>query len=1296
MSETKDNIIRAEKDTSDDINLSPDQINVRDAAIGNILVSAAAGSGKTTVLVKRIIKKILDNEFSINEILVVTFTVEAADNMRRKIEKAVREKIKSTTDKEIRKRLSQQLDLLPGSYIQTMDSFCSRVIREKGYICADKKEGELLSPGMVILDTNELDVLMLRAANEAISMTYLEDPGEDFYDVTDMFGNGRTDKNLAEGMVAIFKKLRSIPDYIDYLDSMISEREECDRAGIIMSLDDLNAKIGDLLRRIDDDLINELISMTGEISFVSNSKKNANRQEAFITLLERVREYVNGCREAFGNGSSSLQVFKKIKDCTVLSNDILDNKEKLYNGLPKAGDGDNAQRYCDLFAPVAALILMLRKLIGITAPSRYKDSASVLEMDEKYVKLLSKNEDMFLEEQRIRTGRVKAYVDLLKKTDEIYRELKVRIRGTDFPDQEHMADIILKEAEARDYYRDKFKEIYIDEYQDNSPLQDHILEAIGKEGSSNIFRVGDVKQSIYKFRYADPDMFMEKMERFTKDPSEGKLFLLNENYRSRKEILDFVNLIFEQIMSREGSEIEYDDSQKLYHPTGEMCGHLPHVLIVDSTADISDRGKDEDERLEDVSSIEQGVLAEVKRYLDEGMKPEDICILTRRRNTAAGISSFLQSRGTPAQYVDELSIFEDIDIHRIINIIHIIGNSLRDEFLLGVLLSPYNISNLTLDEIAYIHKENLDVREDLPLITRLRRFVSRYQDEGKDLPDTGDLSLPERVMRFLDWYDDIRSSTVITDIGVLTERIYSDTGAAGSDPVIREKLTAFRDWLCDNYLRYGSDIASISASLENMKVKLGGKTSVTSAVRDPDKITCMTYHGSKGLEFKCVIVTELGCGKRPDRSGGIVFSTSKGLVANDYDKEKVMISPSLERVFYDEEELLSENAEGMRRLYVALTRAMDRLSVVLPLKFNEGDNAITKVYKGTRQEYDIKLGRQYWLYCRGGVSSAFLAAVLRSGDGSALERKLRGICCEGMERSGWHSDDTGLFDLSIVPYVRESRGSEETYDENDSLVILTDDYADFGLNTRPEEQTTGQGELYCEGIDERGFPVFPRYPYEYESKIPFKVTVSTLKYTGLTDATPMMLEVFGFEKFMERQRGEIGDSPSETGTFVHKLFRFTDMNRASISPEDAQDALRELYEEKILKEDELERAYEYADALYGFASSDTGLELREAAANDKAEYEKPIVFAAKAGDSEDALIQGIIDCIYYDKNGEAVIIDYKTDRFPDHMTEGQREGETVKRHRMQLDLYAAAVRAAGIEVSRKMVYLVRYGQFVDL
>ncbi|MBR2294972.1 MAG: UvrD-helicase domain-containing protein [Clostridiales bacterium] len=1256
-----------------------EQQAIIDAPIGNMLVSAAAGSGKTTVLVKRIINSIEAGNIAIDRILVVTFTREAANKMKGDVEKALREEIEKLngdpSSKAMSDLLKKQLDLLPSSNIQTLDSFCSQVINERSHVLAGM-DVHIPEQGTVVLDSDKLDPVLKSAAMEAIKETYLEGGSDEFFELTDRFGNGRTDDDLADDICYVYKKLRSLPDYLRHMDDMLVQRQEAQAEGRILGLQELVNSVTDVTDLIDGDLLTELHALLEKIG-----GKNKHKDELH-DLIDAVEIYVKGIEEAKKTGDLKA-VWNSLRDYSCLVEDPGSSTAPVYVGLPKNDPEDEASgEFLDRFGPVAALINLLKpKLFEGRAKNGYKDCGAPFEISKKYAEFFNETDDeTLLRLQEKRTESVRAFTELIKKTDRIFATKKRRAHVVDFSDLAHMAKLILEQKEAGDCYRDRFIEIYIDEYQDNSALQDSIIGLMCSE-KGNVFRVGDVKQSIYKFRNAEPKLFLDLSKEYQREGSCGELKTLNCNFRSSKEIIDFVNIIFSQIMTGDGAEIDYDDKQKLIHPSEvpeiEFEGDgeppvLPRVRMPDTS------------NVKSAEATKETVLEEVIHYMGSGVELSDICILTRKNKMALELSEFLTENGYPAKFADELKIFGDDDIHGLCNTIIALSNELRDDYLAGLLLAGYRISNFTLEEVGKITVFCRTRKYDVStgnLINRLRVYAAEAPE--------GDLK--KRTSDFLDWYDDVKASFVMTDIAELLDRLYIDTGIVADCEGRRSKLSMFKNWCCDNFLRFGSDIASVARNLEEMKISMGKSGSVSAKTDSEGKIRCTSIHGSKGLQFKCVIVAGLD-DKVSDSDSGIVrFHPENGIVFSDLDGEELKVTPSLETLSYDEGRLLEDNAEQMRLLYVALTRPQKMLSVILPVKFGAGDS-LNNAYRLLRKQAKDKISRRFWLASKGGIAVQMIAGIMRlsaaSGINDIFEQRNEKLV--GSVRCPMRFDGFECLPKFFVP---EEEG-EETEDTDTPDDDVTDVPEDEALETDLA--------LIPEAYDKNGFPVFEEYPYAGTEKIPFKVTVSQIKALkraedGKKERTylPMNLKVKELSDYVDRARGIVNEDPSSVGTFVHKIFRFMDMEALREDPEKFEDLVDELIIDGVIESYNRGIALDYAEGIRNFALSDIGARLVAAEERGEAEYEKPILFSVDLGGGDFSLVQGIIDLVFTEEDG-AVVIDYKTDRVGKDMPRDQLETLVREKHSLQVNCYAGALEASGIKVKERYIYLVRYGIFVRI
>ena len=1254
------------------------------AGLDNNLVSASAGSGKTTVLTARIGDEIKSGSLSVDEMLVVTFTEDAASHMADKIEeklRSLRSDAASGGDNELASRLSSQIDLLPNAYIQTMHGFCARVIKEKGYLLEDGPMAEFTDPSCRIISESEQGVLLQSAADQAIREMYANCRSEDdpFIRFTGRFGDGRSDSSLINIVTTTYKTLRSLPDYLDVCEKFVEAREERDSKGQIMYFEGENeipSEIVTYLSVIKSMLeSNDLASLLADHDGYQIVEEYAN-DEFIGEVTQRIDNVLEDYRTH--KGADFFKCLTPLKELSKLK------FKSLYKNADLKGDDK----------PLIAVI-SLRHFIdpGKWADVKYEND---IDLPEEYCSLIGFDSEKVLENQKEGTLASKCFVDLLKKTDEMYMKAKNAMHGMDYSDLEHTAYEILKNREAAEFYRDKFREIFVDEYQDNTRLQDRIIEKFERT-EGNVFRVGDIKQSIYKFRFADPNIFGARMDAYNENPSKGKVHYLKENHRSTCEILAFANYVFEQTMSRDASEIEYGDTQRLSKADETKHGPVPRIVV----ADKGIKSSDETDRTEpETKAVLAAVECEVKRYLEEctrvdGSKTElkDICILTASNNQAETIARYLNGctlkdgRKIEASGRFTTDVFEDRDIHRLINFLICLGNEYRDEYLAGVMMSNYKFSNFTVEELAriqlFIHELDGPLLDKEPLMLRLRVYIDKCGSE-----------LAVKVREFVDVFDMIRMSSMVSDIDDIIELIYRKTGIKATLEA-REgdsgKFDVFKDWLSENFKRRGSDLSGIAAELEQMKIRIR-KADIEIVDANKNKITTMTVHKSKGLEFPFVILVATGGqDERKDMLGSIMFDRDDGFITEDYNYEDITRSHSFEQYIYKMKMRLASNAETVRLLYVALTRAEENLSVITCSDF-EDDSKSSPLRKAFTQSIDYRdkaFDKRHWLAGDMKLPYCLFSALARSEDGEELR---------DLARSG------NLNPVNAIPFFdlegNKTKGFEvvkvtaekaaELYEANRSLASGTGN-GDEETEESPDEKNAR--------FDPEGKLILPDYQYQESVDIPFKVSVTGIAGDGRpSDTTHVDLQIRSIDDFESANISML--TAANKGTILHRIMRFIDLERVRSESVAFEDEIKDLIKEGYLNicspDDAMKVASEFEYGITAFFKDERCEDVIRSFNAGTARSEKPIVFSVYINDAEgdSALVQGIIDLIYKTSEGYT-ILDYKTDRLDGNSPE-ERANEALERHSFQLNSYAAACEEDGIKIAHKLLYLVRYGEFVEI
>ena len=1261
---------------------SDEQQKIIDAELNNNLVSASAGSGKTTVLTARIGEEVKTGKLTVDGMLVVTFTEDAASHMADKIEDKLRDlrnEAVSSGNNEAASLLSTQIDLLPNAYIQTMHGFCSRVIKEKGYILEDGPMAEFTDPSCRILSESEQGVLLQNAVDYAIKAMYEEcdSDDDDFISFTRRFGDGRSDGSLVGIVTSTYTTLRSLPDYIQKCEDLIQKREKRDLEGKIAFFEDDN----DIPRTI--------------VEYLESMKS---------MLLDSEFDSVLECHENY-------QIIKDMSNEEFLG--------KLISGIDYALDYYETHKGADFFVSLTPLkelgelkfsnvfqgadfrgddkaFLAIVSLRHFISPGKWDDIkyANSYDLPPEYSYLIGFTTEQILANQKEGTRACRSFVELIKKTDKYYAEVKNNMHGMDYSDLEHTAYAILKHEEAATFYREKFEEIFVDEYQDNTRLQDAIIACFNRE-SGNVFRVGDIKQSIYKFRFADPMIFGNRMDDIINGREKGNLHYLKENHRSTCEVLAFSNYIFKQIMSKDASEIEYDEKQRLSKASETRHGPVPRIVVTDKNVPVKDDG---DKTKPESRAVFAAVESEVKRYLEECTRVDgsptelkDICILTASNNQAETIARYLNGctlkdgRKIKASGRFTTDVFEDLDIHRIINFLICLGNEYRDEYLASVMFSNYKFSNFTIAELAqiqaFIHELNGPSLEKEPLMLRLRVFIEKNDSE-----------LAGRVKTFVDVFDKIRMSSMVTDIDDIIELVYRETGIKATIEA-REgdssKFDVFKDWLSESFKLRGSDLSGIADELEQMKIHIKqANIEVTDA--NKDKITTMTLHKSKGLEFPFVILVATGgSDEQKDTLESIMFDRDYGFFTEDYDADAITRRHSFEQYIYKMKMRLAANAETCRLLYVALTRAEENLSIITSCDVDDKTKA-SPMRKAFAQSIDFEeeqFDERHWLAGDMKLPYCLFSALARSKDGE----KLRQIAEIGDLKQ---SNAVAFYDLD----GNEAKGFEvceisaehiaELYEAQKANVTQVSEAAD------QEDVQKAKPEF-----DDEGKLVFPEYKYQDSVEIPFKLSVTGITgETNPSDNVHVDLHIKSIDDFESPNVSML--TAAAKGTILHRIMRFIDLegirNGSTMFELEIESLINEGYLNICSPDNARDVAFEFREGIEAFCKAPQCEDVINSFADGSARSEKPIVFSVYVDGTEgdSVLVQGIIDLLY--KTGEGyTILDYKTDRLSG-VSQEDRAKEALERHAFQLNSYAAACEEEGLNVAHKFLYLVRYGEFVEV
>uniref|UniRef100_UPI00388E13FA helicase-exonuclease AddAB subunit AddA n=1 Tax=Peribacillus sp. TaxID=2675267 RepID=UPI00388E13FA len=637
----------------------------------DILVAAAAGSGKTAVLVNRIIQKVIleDNPIDVDELLVVTFTNASAAEMRHRVSEALEKEINENPHSQ---HLRKQLSLINRASISTLHSFCLEVIR-KYYYLTD------IDPGFRIADSTEAQLLRDEVMEELFEEQYGQGDNEAFFKLVDAFTSDRNDDALQNIVRSLYDFSRSNPDPDQWLNHAAQMYDLAEGAGIddLPFIESLQFDIGLQL-----DTAKDLLERSLELTKVPGGP--APRAENYLADLDLVAKLA------------------RVKDSSW--NALYEEIQNVKFGTAKRCTGEDFNK----------------EIVDEATKQRDKAKKIIKSLQEE---LFSRKPESYLRDIRELKGYVDTLIMLVKQFEQRFFAAKSEKNLVDFADLEHYClDILTGEtidgertpSEAAIEYRNQFKEVLVDEYQDTNLVQESILRLVTADGeySGNLFMVGDVKQSIYRFRLAEPNLFLGKYARFTHDGADSGLRIdLNRNFRSRREVLDGTNFLFQQLMGLTVGEIDYDEDAQLKKgaPYPEDKEYPIELHLIDGAADTSEAGQDnedsevgfEAEELEK-AQLEARMMARlIKQAINEKQQIydtktkqyrsatyRDMVILLRSMPWAPQIMEEFKKQGIPVYANLSSGYFEATEVAIMISLLKVIDNPQQDIPLASVLRSP--------------------------------------------------------------------------------------------------------------------------------------------------------------------------------------------------------------------------------------------------------------------------------------------------------------------------------------------------------------------------------------------------------------------------------------------------------------------------------------------------------------------------------------------------------------------------------------------------------------------------------
>lgn len=1235
-------------------------INLRDR---NILVSAAAGSGKTAVLVERIIRMLTDekNPLDVDQLLVVTFTEAAAAEMK--------ERVRSAIEKELEVRpedvhLQRQATLIHSAQITTIHSFCLSVIREHFHVID-------IDPGFRIGEEGELKLLQQDVLEELFEANYAEGD-KAFLELTEKLGNGKTDKKLEELVLQVYEYSRSYPQPEKWLAQCVENYENENTEAVPLVFQQAEQSICKTLQETLE-LLRQALKICEE---PDGPYMYADMLEADIAMLEPLGKIPFPEQEKGGTQAETEKFWEWFS--------------KLYQTL----SGLKWKR----------LSSKKDEMVSVEKRERVKSMRSGAKnlVEELVSSCFFEAPEEILSDMKNAQETMRAFVRLVQQFADAFAEKKRSRNMIDFSDMEQFALKILtveREGElipspVAGEYQNQFREVMIDEYQDSNLIQDTILTSVSTVsiGRNNIFMVGDVKQSIYRFRLSRPELFMEKYHSYSHEDSSRQRIDLHKNFRSRTEVLDSTNYVFERIMRKELGGIEYDGQAALYpgadyEPLLSENGRSVNeaeLLLLDSTEpELSQTDQVETDKVkaqtagtEEKRAVTAGtgekkkkistrelearmIAKRIKELIRSGsvrdketgenrpVRYGDIVILTRSvKGWAEVFSEVLLEEGIPAYAGSREGYFGTYEVSVLLDYLRLLDNQRQELPLAAVLASPF--AGLSAQEMAQIRLQY----PDIPFYEAAEKCASEQEKEenGKEENETAvSETLHRKLHIFYDQLTHFREMVPYTAIHELLWKILEETGYAlyiaampggeqrqANVEMLVEKASAFEKTSYKglfNFVRYIEQLQKYDVDYGEANI----------ADEQADTVRIMSIHKSKGLEFP--IVFAAGMGKKfnmQDTSGPMVLHPEWGVGIDAVDLERRTKAPTLLKNLIGRQVKMESLGEELRILYVAMTRAKEKL--ILTGQMKDAAEEVEKNREAAKEQGNA------------------LTFYQLSTAGCYLDWLLPAV-----------TGEDAPFRITVWDY-EDAAVSDRVEQQTESMAKDTLLHWDTGKSYKPELKKYFEEQFAY------------RYPYAKDHTVKMNFTVSELKKRAYLaeEGGELLIEepevIPLLPRFMQQESELTGAS---RGTAYHKLMELLDFSK-DYDAESLKGMIDSLQSDGKLSE-EMASCIRISDVL-GFLHSSSGRRMQAAAKKGRLKKEQPFVLGIDAGEiypeeknGETLLVQGIID-VYFEEEDGLVVLDYKTDQV--HRAEELRE-----KYHAQLEYYAGALeQILGQHVKEKIIY----------
>lgn len=1211
------------------VNWTAEQQQVIESRNRNLLVSAAAGSGKTAVLVERIIQMVTDktHPIDIDKLLVMTFTNAAAAEMRERVGAAIEQKLRETPEDE---HLQIQAALVHHAQITTIDSFCLNLIRNH----FDRLE---LDPSFKIGDEGELTLLGGDVMHELLE-DYYQDGGNRFERFVETYAQGKGDYGIEDYIMQVYHFAQSNPYPERWLKQCREEllQKEAD------SLEDtlwMKFLVGDLKRQAEE--------LRAQMSDALRVCEEDEYLCAYVPMFAQDVEQL----AAIGRAEGFEELYSRI---------VSTSWARLATVRSKEVDGERKSY-------VTGCRDRMKKAVG--------------KMQELYCFASPDEMARDLEET---CGSVEMLLELTEAYCSRYQEKKRERNRVDFYDLEHEALNVLIEwsggtmcyTQVADEVSAQYEEVLVDEYQDSNMVQETLLYAVSRErfGTPNVFMVGDVKQSIYRFRLARPELFLEKYHTYHPYGTTESLYQkieLHQNFRSREAVLAGTNEVFYKIMTPNLGNIHYTTEVAL-HPgahfsegDGRMAGN-PELLVLNTGAaglsqledDIADFTAKEIEakliasQIRDLTDPEKGMLVWDKKWNGTGgyrrAQYRDIVILLRSTSGwTEELMAVLMNQGIPAYAESRTGYFNTIEVETVLAMLTLMDNPMNDIPLAAVLKSPIaGVSDAELAVLVAFHKENRIKNQDRGLYGAIQSY--------RNSPVVPEESLRARLGKFWMMLEAFRIESAYMPIPELIYKVFEKTGYYDyvSAMAAGETRKANLDMLVEKAAIYEKTsykgLFHFIRYIENLKKYNTDFGEATTVGEEDDTVRIMSIHKSKGLEFPIVFLA--GMGKKfnkQDVYSKILIDPELGIATDYMDLELRLKSTTLKKNVLRRKMELDSMGEELRVLYVAMTRAKEQLILT------GTDRNLEKTLEKYSQIQTVNSQIPYTILSTAG---SYLDWIVMSMSGGLDHLQMREIALEGLV-----GDEL----------QRQIKGRER----KETLLAIPRD-AVYDKGTR---------QMLMQHLEYE-------YPHRSDISLYTKMSVSELKRQGqMTDEGESVRQTGPLDEIWEKKEAvqktqwktdSVQNPGAIRGTAYHRAMELLPFDRITCF-EDVDLFLKNLVEHNHFTQESYELVQQ--EDIWAFIQSNLGRRMAQAQRDGRLYKERQFVMGIPAremgaGDSDELIVvQGIIDA-YMEEDGELVLMDYKTDKV--------YQAEILKEHyKKQLDYYERALKQmTGKSVKEKIIY----------